>query len=138
MSGESTTPGLVELGHRLLEAANRRDFDAMMGFWAPDAVWRYAGGYTFEGRAAIRGFIEDMASSFDDLHAEVEETIDLGNGVVFSVIILTGRPVGSTGEVRLRYADVGIWTESVIEQVTGYWDLHEARAAAERLAEERG
>jgi ketosteroid isomerase-like protein len=138
MSEEATTPDLVELGRRLFDAANRRDFDAMMSFWAPDAVWRYEGGYTFEGRAAIRGFLEDMASSFDDLHAEFEEIIDLGNGVVFSVIILTGRPVGSSGEVRLRYADVGIWTESVIEQVTGYWDLHEARAAAERLAEERG
>ena len=138
MTEESTSPDLIELARRYLEAAHRRDFDAMMGFWAPDAVWRYAGGYTFEGRAAIRGFIEDMVSSFDDLHAEFEEIIDLGNRVVFSVIILTGRPVGSSGEVRLRYADVGIWTESVIEQVTGYWDLHEARAAAERLAEERG
>jgi hypothetical protein len=34
------------------------------------------------GEPPIRGFIEDMASSFDDLHAEFEEIIDLGNGVV--------------------------------------------------------
>jgi ketosteroid isomerase-like protein len=50
---EKSSPDLIELARRYLEAAHRRDFDAMMGFWAPDAVWRYAGGgYTFEGRAA--------------------------------------------------------------------------------------
>jgi len=134
---ESTTPDVVELSRRYLEAGNRRDFDAAMSFWAPDGVW-YAGDPTFEGRAAIRGFIEDTLSSFDDAHAEFEEIIDLGHGVTFSVTIITGRPVGSSGEVRVRAAFVGIWTEGVMERVTGYTDnFDEARAAAERVAQER-
>jgi len=139
MAEESTTPDLAELARRLLEAVNRLDFDAMVGFCAPDAVWRAAGGYTFEGRAAIRGFFEDLAGPFDDLHCELEEFIDLGNGVVFSVNILTGHPVGSSGELRVRYASVGVWTEGVIERATDYTDnFDEARTAAERLAAERG
>ena len=39
MSEESTTPDLVELTRGRVEAANRRDFDAMVSFFAPDAVW---------------------------------------------------------------------------------------------------
>ena len=138
MPKESTTPDLEELGRRLLEAANRRDFDAGMRFFAPDAVWRPAGGYTFEGRAAIRGFFEELASSFDDLHFEFEEFLDLGNGVAFSVTILTGRPVGSSGELRVRYASVGVWTDGVIERSNEYTkNFDKARAAAETRAEER-
>jgi hypothetical protein len=30
------------------------------------------------------------------------------------------------------------WTDTVIERLTSYRDIDEARAAAERLAEERG
>jgi ketosteroid isomerase-like protein len=55
MPDESTTPDLVELGSRLLEAANRRDLDAALRFYAPDAVVENAQGLgTFEGKAAIR------------------------------------------------------------------------------------
>jgi ketosteroid isomerase-like protein len=138
MPEESTTPDLVELSRRHLEAGNRRDFDAMMSFWAPDAVYVWTEFGTFAGRAEIRNAFEDMASSFDEIHGEFEEIVDLGNGVVFSVIILTGRPVGSSGEVRNRFASVGIWNESVIERSSDYADIDQARAAAERLAKERG
>ena len=38
MSEESTTPDLVELARHPFEAANRSDLDAVMSFYAPDAV----------------------------------------------------------------------------------------------------
>jgi ketosteroid isomerase-like protein len=138
MSEESTTPDLVELVRHFFAAVNRRDFDAVESFYAPDAVLRGAEIGTFEGAAAIRGLLEDMASPYEALQGEVQETIDLGNGVAFAVTIRKGRPSGSVGEVRLRFASVVIWTEGVIEQQTNYMDIDEARAAAERLAEERG
>ena len=137
MSEESTAPDLVELARRLLEALNRRDFDAVEGFYAPDAVLRGEAG-TFEGAAAIRGLFEDMQRPFEDFHVEAEEIIDLGHEVGFGVIVVTGRPVGSTGEVRFRYAIVAIWTNGVIEQDMRNINIDEARAAAERLAGERG
>ena len=50
MSQESTTPDLVELVRRLDEAASRLDFDAMVSFFAPDAVFEgRASGMTLEG-----------------------------------------------------------------------------------------
>ena len=138
MCEESTTPDLVELTRRAFEAANRRDFDVLMSFFAPDAVWEGAGlGTTFEGLAAIRGFWEDWFPSYGELGIEQEEILDLGNGVVFAVLIQKARLVGGSGEVRLRYAAVGVWADGLVVRVTNYTDVDEARAAAERLAESR-
>ena len=50
MAEESTTPELVELSRRTIEAYNRRDFDTMLSFLGPDAVWEAASlGTSFEG-----------------------------------------------------------------------------------------
>ena len=139
MSQESTTPDLVELGSRFLEAANRRDFDAMLGFFAPDAVWVGTGLRTaFRGVAAIRGFLQDWLAIFEELWSEQEEALDLGNGVAFSVFIQKARLVGSSSELRLRLGLVIEWVDGLIVRVTSYYDIDEARAAAERLAQERG
>jgi ketosteroid isomerase-like protein len=88
MSEESTTPDVVELTRHVLEAANRHDLDALMGSYAPDAVWDLsdAGIGTFEGVAAIRSFVEDWWGTWGDHLMEVEEILDLGHGVVFSPI----------------------------------------------------
>jgi ketosteroid isomerase-like protein len=60
MAQESPKRDLVELVRALLEAANRRDLDAMIGFYAPDSIWESPPlGTSFKGAAAIRGFHED-------------------------------------------------------------------------------
>jgi ketosteroid isomerase-like protein len=139
MSEESTTPDPVELVRRLDEAANRLDFDAAMSFYAPDAVWEgRASGMTLGSRTAIRGFWEDMTIAYEEFEWRSEGILDLGNGVVFGVARASGRPVGSTGRVELRLAIVAVWEEGLIVRITTYDDTDEARAAAERLAEERG
>jgi ketosteroid isomerase-like protein len=140
MSEESTTPDLVELQKRLTEAANRRDLDALMAFYAPDGVYDMSpvGMGTFEGLAAGRAFIEDWWGSYEAFEFEAEQTLDLGNGVGLRVLIQKGRPVGSSGEVELRYAAVSVWEDGKIVRMTNYSAIDEARAAAERLAGSRG
>ena|SRR5690242_18719213 len=139
MTEKSTSPDLIELGSRFLEAANRRDLDAMVSFFAPDAVWEgMALRTTLEGVAAIRGFWQDWLVSYEEFWLEPEEMLDLGNGVAFGVVILRGRPVGGSGEVQMRYASVFEWVDGLIVRATFYLDIDAARAAAQRLAEERG
>jgi ketosteroid isomerase-like protein len=140
MSEESTTSDLVELARRSLESGNGRDFDAMINFYAPDPVWDMSpmGLGSYEGLVAIRGFLEDWLGAYEEFEIEPEEILDLGNGVTLAVIRQGGRPVGSSGRVQLRYASVAIWVEGVMVRVTNYTDINEARADAERLAEERG
>jgi hypothetical protein len=95
---------------------------------------------TFDGREAITGFLADWFSSFDDLKVGADEIIGLGNGVVLTVYYQEGRPIGSTGYVRVRSAMVGVWVDGMVVRNTIYTEteIDEARAAAERLAEERG
>ena len=138
MSEESTTHDLVELMGRTFEAANRRDLDAVAGSFAEDAIFDgRAAGALFEGRAAIRRFLEDWFGAYEELEVGLEEVRDLGNGVVFAVVIQNGRPAGSAGHLRQREGWVFVWVRGLIARLTAY-DIDEARAAAERLAESRG
>jgi ketosteroid isomerase-like protein len=135
---ESTTPGLVEPVRMALEATNLGDLDAVMSFYAPDAVWEVIGlGAVLEGTTAIRGFLVDWMGAYDEFAIDIEEIVDLGNGVALTVLVQRGRPVGSTAHVRYRLAQLSTWVDGVVVKITGYSDVDEARAAAERLAEER-
>jgi uncharacterized protein (TIGR02246 family) len=137
MSEESTTPDLVELVGTAFEAANRRDLDAVASSFAEDATFDgRALGDHFEGRAAIRSFLEDWFGTYEELEFGLEEVRDLGNGVVFAVVVQNGRPAGSAGHLRQREGWVVLWVRGLIARLTTY-EVDEARAAAERLAEER-
>jgi ketosteroid isomerase-like protein len=140
MPEESTTPDLVELTRLVFEAANQHDIDAVMSFFAPDAVFdgRVAGDL-FEGRAAIRRFLDDWFGSFAELRFVVEEVGVLDDGVVLAVVNQEGRPVGVDGQVHQREGWAICWSaDGLLVRVTARSDVAEARAAAERLAQERG
>jgi ketosteroid isomerase-like protein len=140
MSEESTTPDLVELTRLSFEAGSRRDLDAALSFYGPDAVWDLApmGLGTYDGRAAIRAFYEDWLRGYEEWEIVPEEIVDLGNGVTLTVLLQNGRRVGSTGRLQLRYASVSEWVEGLLARTTNYSDIDVARADAERLAGERG
>jgi ketosteroid isomerase-like protein len=136
MTEESTTRDLVELGRHLVDAANRRDFDAVMSFWVRDPVWESGVG-VFEGRAAVRRAYEDFIGAYEELDSEAVENCDLGNGVTFAVLLGRGRLPGSSGHVQMRWAAVTIWGDGVIKWMRTSTDIDAARAAAQRLAQER-
>jgi ketosteroid isomerase-like protein len=139
MSRESTTPDLVELTRRIFRAFSGVDVDAILGFYAPDAVLEPTGiGTSLEGDAAIRRFYEDWFRAYEEFEVKPVQVLHLGNGVVFDVWLQHARPVDSSGHVKMRGAAVSVWTDEVITRRTLYTDIDEARAAAERLAEERG
>ncbi|HST33450.1 MAG TPA: nuclear transport factor 2 family protein [Solirubrobacteraceae bacterium] len=139
MSAGSTTPAPVELVRRTTEAADRQDLDALMSMCAPDGVYDTtpSGLGTYAGPAAIRAFLKEWWDAFEELHATLEEVLDLGNGVTFSVIRQDARPAGSAGSVSTREAHVAEWRAGKAVRVTVYTDLEQGRAAAMRLAEER-
>jgi ketosteroid isomerase-like protein len=138
MPEESTTPDLIELARTAVEAGNRRDFDAAMSYFGPDSVWEGWMGTTFTGREAIRGNLEDVVGSFEEFAMEPEELLELGGRVVLAVVLQSVRMAGSGDEWQDRVAFVSEWANGLIVRVTIHPDIDEARAAAERLAEERG
>jgi ketosteroid isomerase-like protein len=137
---ESTNPDLVELTRRAYDYASDRNWDALLSFYGADSVWDMSplGLGTYEGPAAIRRFFEEWTGSYDKWEQELEEILDLGNGVVVSVLRQNARLPGSTGSISLLYAGVLVWREGLIARLTNYTDVDQARAAAERLAESRG
>ena len=141
MAEESTTPDLVERVRSAFESLSGGDVDAMLSFLAPDAVFQgRAEGVTgrIEGAAAFGEFWEDWYDTFEEFKIEAEEILDLGNGSVYTVYRQEGRPAGTSGLVSERYAFVFEVVDGVAVTLTNYTDINEARAAAERLAKERG
>jgi ketosteroid isomerase-like protein len=141
VSQEPATPDLAEVARRVLEAANRRDLDTLTTFYASDAVYESVGlGTSFEDVTAIRGLLEEWLGSYEEFEMEVEEILNLGNGVGFAVLIMKGRPVGSSGHVQMRFAWVVTeWTHGLVARIRACpeSDIDEARTAAERLGKER-
>jgi ketosteroid isomerase-like protein len=139
MPEEPTTPDLAERMERTVEAFNAGDFDLAASMYAPDALFypRAAVG-VLEGRETIRSFFEDWHRTYEEFTFEIEEVDDLGNGVTFCVISQCGRLADATAWIpQERSALVCTWADGLIEKETNFTDPSEARAAAERLAQER-
>jgi ketosteroid isomerase-like protein len=139
VSEDSTTADLVELVRRSVDAVNRRDFDQFAGLLGSDSVWDLSpmGLGIYEGSSAVLAFVEDWNGSYEEFELVLEELLDLGNDVVFAVVLQRARVTNSTAEVRMRYGSVNSQTGGLFERITNYLDIDEARAAAERLARER-
>ena len=97
-----------------------------------------AGLGSFEGADAIRSFLKDWFGAFEEHQADVKETVDLGGGVIFVIANATGRPMGMDASVEQRRGWAVLWRNGKVLRAATYLDLDQARAAAERLAEERG
>ena len=136
MPEESTTPDPVELVREQLEALDRGDFDGVMSSVAEDVVLD-GRVESLEGRAAIRGFLGEWFRAYEELGFELEEVSHLGGGVVLAVVIQDGRPVGGEGRFRQREGWVYLWVGSSMARLTAS-EVDQARAAAQRLAQERG
>jgi ketosteroid isomerase-like protein len=131
MPGEATTPEVVALTRAAFVAVNRRDLDAVMTFFAPDAVLdgRALDGL-WEGRAAIRGFLDVWFGSFSELHMEGEDYVVVDDGVVLAVVTQVGRPVGGDHQVHQREGWAIRWShDGLIERLTTHATIDEARAA---------
>jgi ketosteroid isomerase-like protein len=117
MAEQSTTPDMVKLARQGYEATSRGDLDGVVSLFAADAVYdaSAAGLGTFEGEA-VRGFVEDWRRSWEDYRYEEEELLDLGHGVVLSVVRESGRLVGGKGRVEQRAAHLSTWTNGKIER----------------------
>jgi ketosteroid isomerase-like protein len=138
MTTESTTPDSVELVRKQVEALDRGDLDGVMSSVSEDGVLETrAVGDSFEGRAAIRGFLEDWFRAYEELDFELEEVSHLGGGVVLAVVIQEGRLVGGEGRLRQREGWLYLCEGDSMARLTTS-GVDEARAASNRLAQERG
>jgi ketosteroid isomerase-like protein len=86
----------VEVVRRLTEALNARDLDRYYSeFFDPEVEWHTSAedpdAATHRGLPAYKRYLEQWLDSFDGLHADVEEYIDVGDDRVFTWVRWTGR-----------------------------------------------
>jgi ketosteroid isomerase-like protein len=136
MSEECTTPDPAALVRKQVDALGRHDLDGVMRSVAENTVLD-GRAELVEGRAAIRGFLEEWWGAYEELDFELEEVSHLGGGVVFAVVSQDGRLVGGDGRIRQREGWVYVCVGGSIARLTTS-EVDEARAAAERLVEQRG
>jgi ketosteroid isomerase-like protein len=139
MPEESTTPDPVELVRLFFDVMDRDfDWDAVKGFFAPDAVMDSGRSLaTYEGRDAIGAFLRDYWSTWEEHHHSIQEVVDLGHGLTVVSVHEDGRIVGSDARIGQQNAWVFEWAAGKITRLVPYSSFDEARAAAERLANER-
>ena len=139
MPDESTTPNLVEIMRRRFEALNKHDIDAVMSFFAPNAILDVGSlGLHEVGANAIRAFTEDWWGSYEEYENAPEEIVQVGEDIVLVSTTLAGRLPGSSETLRLHGGYLYEFQDGLIVRWAIYPGIDEARAAAERLAEERG
>src|SRR6266516_6412702 len=128
MPEESTTPDLIELVRRFLEALNRRDFDAMMSFYASDAVLDLSdlGLGTYEGADAIRALFEDWFRSYAEYETTADEILRFGENVILTINTQMARLPGSSGFVRPHDAYVFLFEDGLIARHTPYQNINQA------------
>ena len=131
---------LISLTRAFAEAGG--NVEEEMSFYGPDPVYDLSamGIGIFEGRDAIRAFLEGWMASYEEYREEVGEIRELGGGKAFVTMRESARPRGSDADARIHslYAFVVQWIDGKIARLTAYPDIDEGRAAAERLAESRG
>ena len=133
----------VEVIRKGIEAFNAGDVEAMLALADPDLEWRPAfgaatGGATaYHGYAGFREYWRGTQDIFDYFRFEPEQVIDDGTSIVV-VGRGSGRAKGSGIQIDQPFAM--LWKVRAGKTVFGqtFTDPAEARAAAERLAQERG
>jgi ketosteroid isomerase-like protein len=139
MAEDSTSPDPVGLVRRAFDAGNRHDIEAVVAFQASDSVWDLSdlGLGVFEGAAAIRGWLEDWFGAWAGLRLDVGEMVDFGHGVVFASVLEGGHPAQGGGHIEQQRGWAILGESGKIARTMIYGNIDEARAAAERLAQER-
>ena len=133
----------IELAKRALDAFNSGDVEKMIELADEALEWRPAfggatGGATaYHGHDGFREYWRGTQEIFDHFRFEPEQFIDDGN----SLVVIgrgSGRAKGSGIEIDQPFAM--LWKIRGGKAVFGqtFTDPDEARAAAERLAQERG
>jgi ketosteroid isomerase-like protein len=78
----------VEIVRAAWEAWERRDMEALFGFYDPEIVWDHTGypaselAALYHGHDGVRRFFREWITPFESYYAHAEEIIDAGDAVL--------------------------------------------------------
>jgi len=133
----SATSRQTASGAKLARTASRSGDSSLKLTPAHSSDRVEGGGDHFEGRAAIRSFLENWFGTYEELEFGLEEVRDLGKGVC----VCRGHSERSSGWQRRSRGDnarVGLRLRGRLDRATYDLRTGRGRVVAERLAEEPG
>jgi ketosteroid isomerase-like protein len=122
----------VEIVRRIIEAAQRGDWDAAMRDYDQAVILdqrRMPGGGVYHGHEGVREFYGRWFGAWDDLRIETERLIDAGDHVV-DINEISGRGRSSGVAVKMRSANVWTITRGKVVSHVGYPVASDALEAA--------
>ena len=124
----------VEIVRKVIDAVNRGDMDAWLGFLSPEVVWESLPlvGFrdVYRGRAEAREWIEQLLEVFEEAHVEIEEITALSDDRVLIVSRVTGRGRGSGVPVERPSCEVSWLADGLITRRQVFWTRAEGLEAA--------
>ena len=128
----------VEIVRKLIDAFNRGDLDAWLGFLSPEVVWESLPlpGFreVYRGRSGAREWLEQLQEVFEEAHLEIEEITALSDDRVLFGYTQIGRGRGSGLPVESRSWPIVWLADGLITRRQVFWTRDEALEAA-RLSE---
>jgi uncharacterized protein (TIGR02246 family) len=123
----------VQLVRRVFDAINRRDVQAVLDAYDPDAdmstlTSELVQGKAYRGHSGIREYFSSFADVWDELHLEPEEIRDLGDR-----ILVTGRWSSRGKESGAEVESPAAWLFGVRDGRIVF--THAYRDAAEALSD---
>ena len=123
----------VEVVRKLIDAFNRGDMDAWLGFLSPEVVWESLAlpGFrnVYRGRAEAREWIEQLLEVFD-FHLEIDEIRALSDDRVLMAASVRGRGRGSGLPLERQSWEVLLVADGLITRRQVFWTKDEALEAA--------
>jgi ketosteroid isomerase-like protein len=123
----------VEIVRKVIDAFNRGDLDAWLGFLSPEVAWESLPlpGFrdVYRGRAEAREWIEQLLEVFD-FHLEIDETTALSDDRVLMAVRGRGRGRGSGIPVERPSWEVLWLADGLITRRQVFWTRDEALEAA--------
>jgi ketosteroid isomerase-like protein len=123
----------VQIAHRIYEAANRHDVEAILSHVHPEmegvSFIMDADGDTFRGPDGMRRFLGELFSVFPDFDAEIL-SVEAGADLVVIELRLGGHGAGSGARVQLLGWQVATFRDGKVVAWRGYATREEAMAAA--------
>jgi ketosteroid isomerase-like protein len=108
----------VELIRRLYDAVAARDSETVLAIYHPEVVWDHSnnselahltGSTVYHGHDGLREWSRQYYEAWDDVTAELEDVIDVGDDRVVAVLNYQGRGRVSGAEVQITRM-AGIFT----------------------------
>ena len=123
----------VELTHRVIDAFNRRDVDAIFECVSPDVEWFPAMSVTFgdglRGREGVESYVREVSDAWEEYRVVAQDFRDLEEDRVLVLSRVEGRGAGSGGLVETEMGQVYDFRDGRIERVRTYLDHREALKA---------